>query len=80
VAFPVVLAPTVEIQEFANAVPEIFQPRLPPGAAAPITPVTTVVKVRVPPNVGTPDADMVIVGGVEPTTVEFEDATAPSGL
>jgi hypothetical protein len=77
---PVELAPTVEIQEFTKAVPEILQLTLPPGAAAPIAPVTIDVKVRVPPSVGTPDAEIEMVGVAGLTTVEFEDATAPRGL
>ena len=38
------------------------------------------VKVRVPPSVGTPDAEIEMVGVAGLTTVEFEDATAPRGL
>ena len=68
------------MQEFTKAVPEILQLRLPPGAAAPATPVTTEVKVSVPPRAGVPDAEIVIVGVAGLTTVELEEATAPTGL
>lgn len=63
-----------------NAEPEMLQFRVPPGAAAPTVPVTTEVKVRVPPRVGVPDAEIVIAGVDALTSVEFEEATGPSGL
>ena len=80
VAFPDELAPTVEIQEFMSAVPEILQFMAPPGAAALFEPVTIAVNVSVPPKVGDPEAETVIEGAALLTTVEFDDATAPTGL
>lgn len=80
VALPDGLAPTVEMQEFMSAVPEILQFMAPPGAAALFDPVTIAVNVSVPPKVGVPEAETAIFGVARLTTVEFDDATAPTGL
>jgi len=49
------------------------------GAAELFAPVTTAVKVSVPPKVGTPDEAIVIAGIARSTKVEFEEVTASTG-
>lgn len=79
VTTPEELAPTVEIQEFISAVPEILQFIAPPGAAALLAPVTVAVTVSVPPKVGDPEAETEMVDVARLTTVEPDDATAATG-